>query len=132
MRTYSALSQGILTAVAIAALSGCGSLNPVSPSVSGSPVASPAPAPQGPFTVTGVVTELVGGEPVALEGAHVEDSQRHFFVLTAGDGSYRIQDVEPYMGQIYLFFVKEGYQSTTRTFVPSGNELRVDILLVRE
>jgi hypothetical protein len=132
MRTHTALLPGILTAVAIVALSGCGSLNPVSPSISGPSVGSPAPGPQGPFTVTGTVTELVDGEPVALEGAHVEDSQRHVVVRTAADGSYIIQDVEPYQGNIYLFFAKEGYQSTTRTFAPSANELRVDILLVRE
>jgi hypothetical protein len=131
MRTY-ALLPGILTAVAVVALSGCGSANPVSPSISGSPLESPAPPPQGPFTVTGVVSELAGGTPVALEGAHVEDSQRHFAVLTNEDGFYTIQNVEPHQGHIYLFFAKEGYQSTTRTFAPIANELRVDILLVRE
>jgi hypothetical protein len=133
MRTHTALFPGILTAVAVVALSGCGSLNPVSPSISGTPLESPAPpAPQGVFTVTGVVTELVDGEPVALEGALVEDSQRHFGVRTAADGSYTIQDVESYQGDIYLFFSKEGYHSISRTFAPSANELRVDVLLIRE
>ena len=132
MRTQTALLQRVLTAVAVVALYGCGAVNPVSPSISVSPVSSPAPAPQGPFTVTGVVTELVGGDAVALEGAHVEDSQRHFVVLTAGDGSYTIQNAEAYQGLIYLYFAKDGYQSVTRTFAPTANDIRVDILLVRE
>jgi hypothetical protein len=130
MRTYTVLLQRILTAVAVVALSGCGSTNPISPSA---PIAAaPVPAPQGPFTVTGVVTELVGNGPVAVAGAHVEDSQRHFVVQTGEDGSYRIEDVEAFQGQIYLYFAKDGYQSTTRTFAPGANEVRVDILLVRE
>lgn len=130
MRTYTVSFQCILAAVAVVALSGCGSSNPISPSV---PIAAaPVPAPQGPFTVTGVVTELVGDGPVAVAGAHVEDSQRHFFVLTAADGSYTIQDVEPFQGNIYLYFAKDGYQPVTRTLAPASTDMRVDILLVRE
>ena len=130
MRTYTVLLQRILTAVAVVALSGCGSNNPISPSAPLAP--APVPAPQGPFTVTGVVTELVDDGAVAVAGAHVEDSQRHFGVLTGDDGSYTIQDVEAFQGTIYLYFAKDGYQPVTRTLVPTASDMRVDIQLVRE
>lgn len=130
MRTHTVLFQRILTAVAVVALSGCGSNNPISPSAPIAP--APVAAPQGPFTVTGVVTEPVGDGSVAVAGAHVEDSQRHFVVLTGEDGSYTIQDVEAFQGSIYLYFAKDGYQPVTRTLAPTANEVRVDILLVRE
>ena len=43
MRTHTVLLQRILTAVAVVALSGCGSTNPISPSapIAPAPVAAP-------------------------------------------------------------------------------------------
>src|SRR5215208_5908284 len=88
-------------------LSGCGTdgrslpfLTAASPTLP--PTAQP---PRGPVTVAGVVSEVVSGHTVPLEGVHVEDSERHFFVQTGADGSYTIADVAvSSFGGAYIFF----------------------------
>lgn len=129
---------GVLAAIAVFAFSGCGDggpANPVSPSVTSSPAAPPAapqPLPGGiGYTVSGVVSELVGGVAVPLEGVHVDDSQRHVFVTSAADGSYTIRDVETHQGSAYFYFFKEGYGSLTRTFPLTSQDTRLDVQFVR-
>jgi hypothetical protein len=78
------------------------------------------------------VSEVVGGQTVPLEGAHVEDSERHVFVKTAADGSYTIADVaRSSFGGAYIYFAKEGYRSQSRQFALAG-DLRLDVILVRQ
>jgi hypothetical protein len=114
-------------------LAGCGadSRSPSFPTAA-SPTPQPAPPPQGSVTVSGVVSEVVGGQTVPLEGAHVEDSERHVFVKTAADGSYTIADVaRSSFGGAYIYFAKEGYRSQSRQFALTG-DIRLDVILVRQ
>ena len=101
---------------------------------------TPSPAPQstrqppGPtrFTLSGVVSEVIGGQTVALEGAHVEDSERHVSVKTGADGSYTIADVAiTQFGGAYIYFAKVGYRSQSQ-IVPLTGDIRLDVTLVRE
>jgi hypothetical protein len=122
-----------IAVVSFGALEGCGTDSPSLPSP---PVVSPTPQPspptQGPYTVSGVVSEIVAGQTVPLEGAHVEDSERHVSVKTALDGSYTIRDVAvSAFGGAYIYFAKEGYGSQVRQFRLTG-EHRVDVTLVRQ
>lgn len=92
----------------------------------------PTPPPQGSFTVSGVVSEVIGGQTVPLEGVHVEDSERHVFVKSGADGGYTILDVAvSSFGGAYIYFAKEGYRSEVRQFALTGN-MRVDVVLVRQ
>ena len=84
---------------------------------------------QGTFAVSGVVTEVVGGLVVPLQGVHVEDSTRHVFVRTGADGSYTIRDV--YAGAAYLYFAKDGFGAQTRQFTLAG-DTRVNMQLARD
>jgi hypothetical protein len=78
------------------------------------------------------VSEVVGGQTVALEGAHVEDSERHVSVKTGADGSYTIADVAiTQFGGAYIYFAKAGYRSQSR-IVPVTGDIRLDVTLVRE
>ena len=95
---------------------------------------SPASQPPGPthFTVSGVVSEVIGGQTVALESAHVEDSERHVSVKTGADGSYTIADVAiTQFGGAYIYFAKAGYRSQSQ-IVPLTGDTRLDVTLVRE
>jgi hypothetical protein len=135
MRTPCRTVRGILSAVSVVAVSACGNDSPSSPYpplVSPVPSPGPVPQPQGSYTVSGFVSEVVGGATVALHDVHVEDSTRHVFVKTAADGSYTIRDVPTYSGSIYLYFAKTGYQSVTRTLPPTETETRVDVQLLRQ
>jgi hypothetical protein len=135
MRTHRKLSSVVTGAIVVVGLSGCGGDGPISPSprtVNSQPTPAPAPITQGPQTVSGVVSEVIDGVTVALEGVNVEDSSRHVSVRTAADGSYNMRDLETYMGNAYLFFSKQGYGSMTRTFTPAGAETRIDIQLARQ
>ena len=118
-------------AIACGLLSGCGGdLGPPSPTgVSSSPVVTQPPIPQGTFTVSGVVSEVVGDVMMPLEAVHVEDSMRHYFVKTGSDGSYTIRDVAA--GAAYFYIAKEGFLRETRQFSLSG-DTRLDIQLVRQ
>jgi hypothetical protein len=79
------------------------------------------------------VTELVGGQTMPLEGAHVEDSERHVFVKSRADGSYAISDVAlTQFGGAYIYFAKEGYRSQVRIVPLTAADIRVDVTLVRE
>lgn len=131
MRSQLAL---FLTAIAVAAVSACGSYgSPAGPSLSPGLTAPPQPSlPQGPFTVSGVISETIDGAAVGVEGVWVEDSSRHEAVYTAADGSYSIANVEAYQGSIYLYVAKSGYQTVTRSFAPTGSETRLDIQLSRQ
>jgi hypothetical protein len=114
-------------------LAGCGTGSGAPPTPT---AASPIPQPnttQRTFTVSGVVSELVGGQTVPLAGAHVEDSERHVSVKTGRDGSYTLADVanSPSLGNAYIYFAKEGYRSQSRQFLLTSDS-RVDVTLVRE
>jgi Carboxypeptidase regulatory-like domain len=132
-----------VAAISCAVLSGCDSNSSVlslptgaspapPPTPQPTPRPTPQPTPQPPpattFTVSGVVTELVDGHTVPIEGAHVEDSQRHFSVKTGPDGSYTIPGVGG--GGAYIYFAKEGFGMQTRQFNLTG-DTRLDITLVR-
>ena len=115
-------------------LGGCGDSRSVPLPTAASPT-PPAPAlqPPGPtgFTVLGIVSEVIDGKTVPLEGAHVEDSERHVSAKTGADGSYTIRDVAiSAFGGAYIYFAKEGYGSQVRQF-PLTGEHRVDVTLVR-
>lgn len=115
-------------------LAGCGSDTGALATPTGPP-STPQPTPQPPvnFVIAGVVTELVAGQTVPLEGAHVEDSERHYAVKTGADGSYRIPDVAlSYAGGGYIYFAKEGYRSQVRIVPLVGTDARVDVTLVRQ
>ena len=116
-------------------LGGCGDSRSVPLPTAASPTPPPpAPQPPGPtgFTVSGIVSEVIGGETVPLAGAHVEDSERHVWVKTGADGSYSIRDVAiSAFGGAYIYFAKEGYGSQVRQF-PLTGEHRVDVTLVRQ
>ena len=115
-------------------LAGCGADSGSLPTpTAASPTPQPIPPAQRTFTVSGVVSELVGGQMVPLEGAHVEDSERHVSVKTGRDGSYTIGDVanSPSLGNAYIYFTKEGYRSQVRQFLLTS-DTRVDMTLVRE
>jgi len=124
-----------ICATALVMLSGCSDSSPLRPtrvsSAPGSPPPSPVPqpTPQGTYTVSGVVSGAVGEMAEPVEGAHVEDSQRHVFAKTGADGSYTIRDVGA--GDAYFYFAKEGFRSETRQFTLTG-DLRLDIQLVRQ
>ena len=132
-----------VAAISCAVLSGCGSNSSVlslptgassapQPSPQPTPQPTPRPTPQPTpaitYAVSGVVSEVVDGHTVPIEGAHVEDSQRHVFVKTGPDGSYTIPDVGG--GAAYIYFAKEGFGMQTRQFNLSG-DTRLDITLVR-
>jgi len=100
---------------------------PTAPSPS--PPAPPPPVSQGTFTVSGVVSEAVGGVLIPLEAVHVEDSNRHYFINTGSDGSYAIRDVAS--GAAYFYIAKQGFRSETRQFTVAS-DMRLDIQLVRQ
>ena len=92
----------------------------------------PAPPPASSYTVSGVVSEVVDGQTVPLEGAHVEDSERHVSVKTAADGSYTLTEVAiSWNGGAYIYFAKTGFRSQVRQFPLTGDH-RVDVTLIRE
>ena len=102
------------------------------PNPTPSPTPNPTPPPQGPFTVSGVVSEVVDGRILPLEGAHVEDSERHVFVKTAADGSYTLTEVAiSSYGGAYIYFAKPGFRSQSQQFPLTGDK-RLDVTLVRE
>ena len=118
-------------------LAGCGGdSRPVSTPTAPSPQPTPQPAPQPTpqtATVSGVVSEVIGDKTVPLEGAHVEDSERHFSVKTGADGSYTIKDaVMTQYGGAYIYFAKAGYRSQVRIVPLTGDNIRLDVTLVRE
>ena len=117
--------------IACGVLSACGGHSgPLSPTaIPSAPIQTPPPIPQGPFTVSGVVSEMVGNLIVPLEGAHVEDSMRHYYVKTGGDGSYTIRDVAA--GAAYFYVAKDGFRSQTRQFSLTA-DTRLDLQLVRQ
>ena len=127
-----------LAVLCCAVFAGCGTqtqsrfptaASPTPQSSSPPPPSAPTPAT---ITVSGVVTEAVGGQAVPLVGAHVEDSERHEFVKTAADGTYTLTGVvKSSFGGAYVFFAKEGYRSQVRQF-PLTGDTRVDVTLVRE
>ena len=113
-------------------LAGCSDTRSPSFPTAVSPTPQPTPQPLGGVTVSGVVSEVVGGQTVPLEGVHVEDSERHVFVRTAADGSYTIAEVaRSSFGGAYIYFAKQGYRSQSRQFALTG-DLRLDVMLVRE
>ena len=113
-------------------LAGCRDTRSPSFPTAVSPTPQPTPQPPGSVTVSGVVSEVVGGQTVPLEGVHVEDSERHVFVRTAADGSYTITEVaRSSFGGAYIYFAKQGYRSQSRQFALTG-DLRLDVMLVRE
>lgn len=115
-------------------LAGCGTdSGPLPTPTAASPTPQPNPAAQRTFTISGVVSELVGDQMVPVEGAHVEDSERHVSVKTGRDGSYTIADVanSPSLGNAYIYFAKAGYRSQTRQFLITS-DTRLDMTLVRE
>ena len=120
-----------VAAIASVVLSGCGGDGPVSPSATVPFIPSP-PTLGGPYTVTGVVSEVVGGVAVPLGDVHVEDSSRHVVVKTGADGSYMLNDVQSYLDTVYLYFAKPGYAAITRSFTPRSAETRLDVQLVRQ
>ena len=117
--------------IACGVLSACGGHSgPLSPTaIPSPPIPDPPRIPQGTFTVSGVVSEAVGGVTVPLEDVHVEDSMRHYFVKTGGDGSYTIPDVAA--GAAYFYITKPGYRSQTRQFSLTA-DTRLDLQLVRQ
>jgi hypothetical protein len=114
-------------------LFGCGDSSfPTGPSPTPTVTAPAQPTPVGPYTVSGVVSEVVDGRMVPLEGAHVEDSQRHVSVKTASDGSYTLTNVvESSLGGAYIYFAKDGFRSQSRQFALTG-DTRLDVTLVRQ
>lgn len=114
-----------ICAAAVIVLSGCDGSRPAP----ASPTALPSASVQGSFTISGEVTEVVGGLVVPLQGVHVEDSMRHVFVMTGADGSYTIRDV--YGGAAYLYFTKDGFASQTRQFT-LARDTRVNMELARQ
>ena len=111
-------------------LSGCGTdSRPMLPTAA-SP--TPQPTPAATYTVSGVVSEVVGGQTVSIEGAHVEDSQRHVFVTTAADGTYTLREVgESSLGGAYIYVVKDGFRSQSHQFALT-RDTRLDVTLVRQ
>jgi hypothetical protein len=131
MRCYLLLG---VAAVCSVVLAGCGTDSGSLPTPTAtSPTPQPNPPTQRTFIVSGVVSELVGSQMVPLEGAHVEDSERHVFVKTGRDGSYTIADVanSPSLGQASIYFAKEGYRWQARQFLLTS-DTRLDLTLVRE
>jgi hypothetical protein len=118
-------------ATALVVVSGCGDSGPLAPAVIPAPPTSSAPQPiaQGTYTVSGVVSVVVGDLSVPVEGVHVEDSQRHVSVKTGADGSYTLRDVGG--GAAYFYFAKEGFGSQTRQFALTA-DMRLDVQLVRQ
>jgi len=94
------------------------------------PAPIPTPPPQGTYTVSGVVSEVVDGRTIPLERVHVEDSQRHVFVQTAADGAYAVTEIAV-SGGAYMYFAKEGFRSESRRFALTG-DTRLDVTLVRQ
>jgi hypothetical protein len=122
-----------ICAIVCGLISGCGDRSgPVSPpptAPSPSPPVPAPPVPEGTFTVSGVVSEAVGGVLVPLEAVHVEDSNRHYSVNTASDGSYTVRDVAA--GTAYFYIAKQGFRPETRQFTLTG-DMRLDIRLIRQ
>jgi hypothetical protein len=117
-------------AIAIVVLSACSESGPLPPTVPSPPTSpAPQPVPQSTYTVSGVVSAVVGDVSVPVEGVHVEDSQRHVFVKTGADGSYTIPEVGG--GAAYFYFAKDGFRSETRQFALTG-DMRLDIQLARQ
>jgi hypothetical protein len=113
-------------------LSGCGTQNGARFPTAASPTPPPSVPTPASITVSGLVTEVVGGQAVPLIGAHVEDSQRHVFVRTGDDGSYSLTGVVmSSFGGAYVYYAKEGYRPQVREF-PLVGDTRVDVTLVRE
>jgi hypothetical protein len=128
------ISCGVLTGCDQGA--GSGSLRlPTAASPQPSPGPNPSPSPQPPsgnYAVSGVVSEVVNGQTVPLEGVHVEDSERHVSVKTAADGSYILTEVAiSWSGGAYIYVAKPGFRSQSRQF-PLLADTRLDITLVRE
>ena len=117
--------------IAAGMLPGCGSSDsePVVSVTAPSPAPAPQPPPAATYMVSGVVTEAVDGEIVPLQGVHVEDSMRHSFVTTDAEGSYSIPDVGA--GAAYIYFAKEGFQSSVRQFA-LGGDTRLDVQMTRD
>lgn len=122
-----------------AALAACGSDFRPLPSLTAPSTSSPGSAPQPPprgslsYTISGFVTEAVGGQTMPLGDAHVEDSERHVFVKSRADGSYTISDVAlTQFGGAYIYFAKQGYRSQVRIVPLTAAETRVDVTLERE
>jgi len=127
-----------VAAVCSGVLAGCGTSSvpsPTPPSSLPSPTSAlqPSLSFDRTYTVSGVVSELVGGQTVPLEGAHVEDSERHVSVKTSRDGSYTIADVpnSRSIGSAYIYFAKAGYLSQSRQPLLTS-DTRLDVTLVRE
>jgi integrase-like protein len=120
------------------ACAGCGTESrslplPTSASPTLQVIPPPGPQPTGPFIVSGIVSEVVDGQTVPLEGVHVEDSERHVSVKTGADGSYAIADVAlTQFGGAHIYFAKNGYRSQVRIVPLTTNEIRVDMTLGRE
>ena len=125
-----------VTALCCGLLGAC-SADSRSPTAATSPVQTralppPTDPPPGGFTVSGIVSEIVGGQTVPLEGVHVEDSERHVFVKSGADGGFTITEVAvSSFGGAYIYFAKPGYTSQVRQFPLTGNT-RVDVVLVRQ
>lgn len=143
MRKYTTRARAMFAigSIAVLTLSGCNGGNfqsPLSPAVDVTPTPPPPPptVPAGGFTISGVVFEVVDGVSIPLEGVHVEDSSRHWSVLTAEDGSYTIRGVEliPFVGgpAVSMFFAKNGYASTSVSLLPAGEDTRLDVRLLRK
>lgn len=124
----------LIAVLSCGVLAGCGTDSSSLPFPTAPSQAQPTPQPPGQshFTVSGVVSEVIGGQTVALESAHVEDSERHVSVKTGADGSYTIADVAiTQFGGAYIYFAKVGYRSQSR-IVPLTGDIRLDVTLVRE
>lgn len=126
--TVAVLCCGLLSACGTDSRSPTAATPPVQPQA----LPQPTPPPPGGFTVSGVVSEVAGGQTVPLEGVHVEDSERHVFVKSGADGGYTITEVAiSSFGGAYIYFAKAGYTSQVRQFPLTGN-MRVDVVLVRQ
>ena len=125
---------GVLVGCAI--LAGCVTQSsPAPPPTDPAPAPSPQPTQPVTYTVRGVVSEVVNDLTVPLEGAHVEDSERHVWVNTRADGSYTMPDAVfvPREGGAHIYFAKPGYKSQVHIVSPpNALEARVDVTLVRE
>ena len=122
--------------ICCALLAACGvdsrSPTAATPPVQPQALPQPTPPPPGGFTVSGVVSEVISGQTVPLEGVHVEDSERHVFVNSGADGSYTITEVAvSYLGGASIYFAKAGYTSQVRR-IPLTANMRVDVVLVRQ
>ena len=121
--------------ISCAVLLACGSdsARPLLPTgATPTPTPAPTPPPQGSYTVSGVVSEVVDGRMVPIEGAHVEDSERHVWVQTAADGTYTLGEVVvSSLGGAYIYVAKQGFRSQSHQFALTG-DTRLDVTLVRQ